>query len=354
MQSEVTALELKYLVKELQVLVGSRVDTIYQPDELYVQVHKSGAGKMLLRIEKNALWLTKKKPEMPPLHKNFCQLLRKILEGKKITKVEQLDGERIIRTVFETQSEKKQLFIELFGKGNVILADEEGIVHAAIEERAWKDRTTKRGLPYKLPPHKGNVLDLKEEDFAIEDDSVSKSLARKGLGKFYANEVCARSKVDPQAAKITYTDKKALFKAYKSILSDGSGAHVYGNEVAPFRLSQEGGKKYESFCAAIDDNFTKQNQKSQAKQQAFDDKKKRIENLIALQEKGKNEAEKQADELQKCGEFIYEHCQEFKDILDELNKAKEKYSLQEIKAKLKGHKSIKDVNPKTGDVVVEL
>ena len=68
MQSEITVLELKYLVKELQVLVGSRVDTIYQPDEFYVQVHKAGTGKMLLRIEKNALWITQKKPEMPSIY----------------------------------------------------------------------------------------------------------------------------------------------------------------------------------------------------------------------------------------------------------------------------------------------
>lgn len=355
MQSEITALELKYLVKELQVLVGSRVDTIYQPDEFYIQVHKASVGKMLLRVEKNAIWLTQKKPQMPPTQKNFCQLLRKMLEGKKITKIEQIDGERIIRIAFETQAEKKQLFIELFGKGNMILADENGIVHAATEERAWKDRTTKRGLAYKLPPHKGNVLEFKESDFVFEEkETVSKELAKKGLGKLYAGEVCARAKVDPQATKISAEEQKKLFKAYKSMLDDKSGAHSYESEAVPFKFTQANGKKYESFCETIDTVFVKLDKSSQAKQQAFDDKKKRIENLISLQEKGKREAQVQAGELQKCGEFIYENYQEFKDILDELNKAKKKYSLQEIKAKLKGHKKIKDVNPKTGDVVIEL
>ena len=354
MQSEVTALELKYLVGELQVLVGSRVDTIYQPDELYIQVHKAGKGKMLLRIEKTALWLTQKKPEMPPNVRGLCQLLRKMLEGKKITVIEQVEGERIVRIAFETQAEKKQLFIELFGKGNIILADEKSIVHAAIEERAWKDRATKRGLAYKLPPHKGDVLALKESDFGVDNESVSKTLAKRGLGKLYAGEVCARANVDPQAVKITDTERKQLFKAYKSMLNDGSGAHVHGKEIAPFKLSLPDGKKYDSFCAAIDENFVKIDKKTDQKEQALADKRKRVENLIAMQQKGKHEAEKQADELQKCGEFIYEHYAEFKDIIDELNKAKKKYSLQDIKAKLKGHPKIKDVNPKTGDVVVEL
>ena len=77
---EITALDLKYLVKELQTIVGSRVDTIYQPDETYLQLHKSNLGKFLLRVERNALWITNKKPMMPEV-RNFCQFLRKQLEG---------------------------------------------------------------------------------------------------------------------------------------------------------------------------------------------------------------------------------------------------------------------------------
>ena len=355
MQSEITALELNYLVKELQVLIGSRVDTLYKPDGVYVQVHKSGVGKLLLRIEKNALWLTQKKPEMPPSLKGFCQLLRKFLEGKKITKVEQLEGERIVRMCFETQAEKKQLLIELFSKGNVVLADENGVVQAAVEERAWKDRTTKRGLPYKLPPHKGNVLNLNESDFMLGEETSSKSLAKKGLGKLYANEVCVRAKVDPQASSITTDEQKKLFKAYTSLLDDKSGAHVHGKEIAPFKLhSLEEGKKCESFCAAIDANFVKTDSRTEQKSQALADKRKRVENIIALQEKGKIEAENQAAELQRIGEFIYENYIELKATLDELNAARKKFSLQEIKAKLKNHPKLKDVNPKTAEVVIEL
>ena len=64
--------------------------------------------------------------------------------------------------------------------------------------------------------------------------------------------------------------------------------------------------------------------------------------------------EQAASDLQRKGELIYEHYQELQDILTELNKAKAKFSLQEIRKKLKGHPKIKDINPKTGDVVIEI
>ena len=42
------------------------------------------------------------------------------------------------------------------------------------------------------------------------------------------------------------------------------------------------------------------------------------------------------------------------EILSEINKAKEKYSWEEIKGKLKGHKIIKDVDVKDKKVVVDI
>ncbi len=50
MKNELNFLELHFLVKELQDIVGARVDKIYEPDGFLLQIHKSGAGKLFLRI----------------------------------------------------------------------------------------------------------------------------------------------------------------------------------------------------------------------------------------------------------------------------------------------------------------
>ena len=62
----------------------------------------------------------------------------------------------------------------------------------------------------------------------------------------------------------------------------------------------------------------------------------------------------QADENQRKGELLYENYQVVKDILDELNIAKKKYSWKEIKEKLKGHKLVKQINEKDQEVVIEI
>ena len=41
-------------------------------------------------------------------------------------------------------------------------------------------------------------------------------------------------------------------------------------------------------------------------------------------------------------------------LIEEINKAAKKYSWKEIKEKLKGHKIIKEINPKDKTIVLEL
>ena len=43
-----------------------------------------------------------------------------------------------------------------------------------------------------------------------------------------------------------------------------------------------------------------------------------------------------------------------KEILDEIGKASKKYSWKEIKEKLKGHKTVKEINEKDRKVVVDI
>ncbi|HLF55187.1 MAG TPA: NFACT family protein [Candidatus Nanoarchaeia archaeon] len=355
MKTQLAALEVKYIVDELKQLEGSRVDKVYQPGGFLIQFHTK-QGKILLRIEKNLLWITKSKPETPETITGICRMLRNCLEGKKLIKIEQLNGERIIRMEFATQKDTYYLYIELFANGNLIITDKDKIL-AAVEERAWKDRAIKKGLQYTLPPSKLDITKLQKENFETKEP-ISKHLAQTGFGKLYANELCQRSGINPETTKLTKEQLDKLFAEYKKLLTDKTGAHVYlDGEIVPVKLEHyKDGKKYPSFSEAIDANFatTAETQKTERKKQSYLAKKERIDNLIALQEKSVKKLEKDAIENQRKGELVYEHYQELKEILEELNKAKAKFSLQEIKAKLQGHSKIKDVNPKTSDVIVEI
>ena len=356
MKTELTSLDLYFLTKELQVLVGSRVDKIYQPDGFLLQLHKTGLGKVLLRIEKNAVWMTATKNEAPETPSGLCGLLRKYLEGKKLVSLEQVNGERILKLTFKTTTDTFYLYIELFSNGNIILSGEADIVKAAQEERAWKDRAIKRGLPYKLPPAKKNFTTLAVADLDTADP-IAKHLATLGLGKAYGEELCSRTRTNPTAAKIPVGERQKLVDALHALLAEKLAPHAYSDgEITPFALHGKDGTGYETFSLAIDANLSKSNallklEKARAK---FDKEKERIQNAIDLQKKGLVRVEQDAAKNQHIGETIYHHYQELRIILDELNSAKKKYSLQDIALKLKEHAVIKHVNPKTHEVTVEI
>ena len=138
MKSNIASLELHYLVKELQSLIDSKVDNIYNPkkEELILQLHIPNKGKQLLRIisGKFLYIASKKQPSQEP--SQFCMFLRKHLDNSRLRSIKQLNSERIVEFLFEKQ-EKKKLIIEFFGKGNIILCDIDGTILSALIYHKW-------------------------------------------------------------------------------------------------------------------------------------------------------------------------------------------------------------------------
>ena len=102
-------------------------------------------------------------PKQPPM---FCMLLRKYLEGCKISDACVIEGERILELHFETMDEFSQkrslcLCIELMGKhSNVILYDREtkiiiGCAHNVGPEKS-RYRELQGGVNYIYPPSGNN------------------------------------------------------------------------------------------------------------------------------------------------------------------------------------------------------
>ena len=86
---------------------------------------------------------------------------------------------------------------------------------------------------------------------------------------------------------------------------------------------------------------------------SFDGKVEETERIVEQQEKNIRKLEKEEQENREKAEFIYAHYQDINPLLSELKEIAKKHSWHDIKAKLKGHKTIKEVNPKEKTVVVE-
>ena len=160
-------------------LEGSRIDKIHQPqkDELYIVFRGLRENyRLLVSVNPSCprLNLTDKKYENPPQPPMFCMLLRKHLGGGKITKVEQVEFERIIIFHIESYDElgdltTKKLIVEIMGKhSNIILVNKDERIIDSVKRIDISTSSVRQVLPsltYRLPPNdRKNPLECTDAD----------------------------------------------------------------------------------------------------------------------------------------------------------------------------------------------
>ncbi|HLD15707.1 MAG TPA: ribosome rescue protein RqcH [Candidatus Nanoarchaeia archaeon] len=319
-----SSLDIMYIVRELDSLVGSIVDKVFQidPKEFILQLHKSGEGKKLLKIiAGEALFLTKTKGDTDA-PSGFAMFLRKHLEQSRITSIEQHSFERIVEINF---SKGSKMIIELFSHGNLSLIENDKIV-ACLEEREWKDRTIKKGSPYEYPPAKINAFKLDMEEFSklseeSEKDSIVKVLATElSFGGKYAEEICKRAGIDKKKKRI---DTNKIFKIYRTLKSVQIKANIaYKKELdfSPFvlEMDEEFEKEYFKTFNECTDYFYSQ---TYYKKDEVKGKVKLKE--LAEKQKGQLELlEKRSDEYKRIGDLIFENYNEIESLIGEIRKNK--------------------------------
>ncbi|MBU1974855.1 MAG: NFACT family protein [Nanoarchaeota archaeon] len=366
MKKDISAMDLYFLTQEFQVLEGGKVDKIFQKQDnkrdILFRFHVPSVGKKMLRILlPGKIFLTEYKEEYPEVPPGYCMFLRKYLGNARLRKIEQQGFERILKLTFERKKEEiSELFvlvIELFSKGNIILCNEDMKIRSPLENQNWADRTIRGGIIYQYPPTQIDTPQLKENEFKetlqkSTKQSVVKSLAIDfGLGGEYAEETCALSGIEKED-KTKSADSAKIFKAVQNILAGKIQSVEAEGHILPFAFKSlpDEKKKFKTFSEAIDELFTDKTEQKTAKEVKPD----KTSRMITAQEQKISGYEKAAEENQKKGEFIYEHYTEIKDIIDQLNKAREKYSWKDIKKKLKGHKLIKQIDEKEGKIVIDL
>ena len=369
MKKEISSLEIRYLIKEFQYLINSKVDAISNPEknELLIQFFVQGKGKRILRILPSFIYLTseKKSAEKPS---GFCMALRKYLINSRLRRINQINSERIIEFLFETREKKYSLIIELFNKGNIILCEEDNKIISLLKSHKWKDRELKSNIKYKLPPQKVNFFDLDEKTtkkiLASKKQLVKKLASDMGLGGVYAEEVCLLSNVDKNKINLNEKEIILITKTIKKLINQKIDPCVVHKDkqildIVPFSMElykNFDSKKFKDYNSTLDFVLTKSlNSIIQDKKTIVYEKKiKKIENIINKQKEKIKENEKNIKENEKKAELIYSNYKLINEILGTINKAIKKYSWEEIKNKLKDHKIIKEVNSKDKKIILEL
>jgi predicted ribosome quality control (RQC) complex YloA/Tae2 family protein len=369
MKNQFSALELHYMLKELAFLVDSKVDQIYFPSkkELIIQFFVSGKGKKILRIiVPKILFLVESRAESSN-PSQFCLLLRKHLVNSRLVKLEQMEFERIIKFDFQTKSGIYSLVFEFFSSGNIIFVNKGKIIFAT-EYKKWKDRTIRPNEEYSYPKKEFNFLELKEGELKkLLHDSKRENLVKTlavdlGLGGIFSEEACLLSKLNKNKNTKDITDKEinSLFKSLKLLKSKKINPNIFNknNEIfdlVPFELELYKDlkkKQFKTYSEILSFYFSKEGEL--VNKQKFKSQLDKIQKIITEQKLDIKDLGKSIEENRKKAEIIYSNYNLIKEIIEEVNKASKKYTWKEIKDKLKGHKIIKELNPKDKAVILEL
>lgn len=367
MKSQISSVDLHYLIEEMQKLVGSRVDKIYNPEkeEIVIQWHVAGKGREIIRIISGKFIFLSDYKGIYDEPSGFCMFLRKYLEGGKLKKIIQEGSERVALLVFERKGITTKMFVELFGKGNIVLTDQNDEIISALEQQKWADRSIMKGENYIFPKKEFDFFNITEKEFKkilTPDSELVYKLAKDiGMGGTYAEEVITLAGLNKNKKDISDSELKTIFKNFKKIIESKIQAQIiYENnkikDIIPFELKiyQELDKKsFSSFNEAFDyffkEEFTSKEEFKSKHQKEID----KVKNIIEQQNKQIDGLNKKAEEETKRAELIYERYQLVDEILQEIKKAREKYSFDEIREKLKGHKIIKEVNSKEKKIIVK-
>ena len=233
------------VARELSEKISTgKIDKIYQPeaDELVFNIHtKQGKLRLYASVNPSAarVHLIDENLSNPPAPFPFCMLLRKHLQGARITDVSQKGSERIIEVSLETLNElgftvSKKLIFEIMGKhSNIIFATDENVIIDSIKHISHMVSSVREVLPgrtYEYPPAGGKVspLEIERGDFIERVSSSPTNIIKAiyqnitGFSPVVASEITYRAGLDGNMPvdSMSEADVARLYDEFAGIVSD--------------------------------------------------------------------------------------------------------------------------------------
>lgn len=235
------------VAKELNERISlGKIEKVYQPgrEELLVHIH-TARGNVRLFMSANSqsarVCLTKgtyTNPDQPP---TFCMLLRKHIQGGRITEVRARAGERIIEIDIEAQNELgfyvcRRLIIEIMSKhSNIVLVDTEtGKIIDAIKRISIDVNRYRQLLPgviYQYPPAQDKIAFNEVEALTGLPCAEKAIMARvSGISPAISREMLKYCRDDDDAATLSAAPAKRLLEIVASIDDGSAKARAYIDE----------------------------------------------------------------------------------------------------------------------------
>lgn len=243
------------LTKELSDrLTDGRLQKIAQPepDELLLTIKNNRTNYRLVLSASPSLpliYLTEEPKTSPLTAPNFCMLLRKHLNGAKITGISQCGLERVMKIELENLNElgdlvNRSILIEIMGKhSNIIFVDENGKIIDSVKHISSLVSSVREVLPgrdYFIPntKEKHDPFELTTEQWMREIVTQPVSVA-KGLCNYFtgfsftlAHEIAYRSDIDGDApfASLNGNQLSSLLNRLRDVIQDAENG-VFSPEI---------------------------------------------------------------------------------------------------------------------------
>lgn len=358
MQTQMSSLDIKGAVSECQPLIRGRIaKALAGSSTIALGIHVAGAGKIwLVSSLPGFFYATKEKPTLDSVSP-FQSALKKYMEGCRLETVEQIGYERAVRIACKSKEGIAWLVVELFGSGNAVLGlNEKSVVLLKIED----DKRNQPGKLYCPPDSKNSIWEIREPGLhtllSTSSDPISIVLATNGLGAVWAKEACARSGQNPKQPAHSADSTSVWTEIQKLKRQSIDPCIIYQDEkvidVKPFPM-----KIYESFRqekSLLGEGIAKELANRSVKTSKWAGKLAKIQRILDTQREYESTLVKDIEDHTHKGEHIFEKYQLIKKILEEVKEARKRLSWKEIKARLKDHPIIKEINEAKGEIEIEI
>lgn len=279
------------ITMELQQLVNARINKIYQPSdtELIFIVRSNKENKQLLlsaHSEFSRIQFTNRRYTYPDTPSNFVMLLRRYLEGNKISSVEQIENDRILKFKIISRNELGDLvdlsiIIEFMGRhSNIFLLDENDTIIDLIKRIPPSKNTVRNLLPgQKYSPLKNQT---KLNPFKIDFKYLVNDYLENDINEFTSIVQRKIQGLDLMSAKYLskyISDEKDHFKAFNNWFNKFDTVtkpNIYlDNDTnklnyAAIEYTEEIKKEFKSLSELLDYFYFDQKQQQSQKSQAFE------------------------------------------------------------------------------------
>ena len=369
--AQLSALDINYIVKELQNLIGGKIEKIHQQekprDEFLLNIHIPSKGKTLVYITlPQTIAIADFKPSFPNTPPSFCSSLRRKITNARIKSITQHEFDRIIIFELSTKQGESKLIIELFSSGNIILIDEDDKILSTLHPKIYsEERKILPGKKYAFPKSQTNVLKISKKEFeeclteSTKDKIVTSLAIDCSLGGLYAEELLHLTKIDKNddPRKLKQEQKDDLFKKLKELLNSEAKANRCGKIAVPINIKHlECTPSTKSFGQLLAEDTLSNLEKSE-ETQANKEKKEllsKVQKIIRSQKQQIKGLEKAEEENTKKGEFIYTHYSEIDKLLKSIREKRKTKTWDEIKKEMEKTPYFVNLDEHEGRITIEI